>query len=457
MAGVLPSNVSYFMSRMQGCSSSHFKIFAQSSDTATSGKIIRFELPSNALINTRSIRFLANAECKGASTGGRLPNKFDSLISRVAVYMGGVLVQNNFNDYHLLRHAKDALTGDKCHPTLGHPEIVRAKSYHTGGAALTGTNPEVITDKDDQLCIDYFDGLLGSIEPSIIDTGLLPQITLEFTLADDAVCPSVAGITEAFGGVDGSNGTIDKFSGVATTYELTNLSVQVEVLGMATSVLEEIQEARISQVGYLSLPFKNYHTSASRHTTNSRFSVNSASWDRLWLVYRPTNYASPAGAKLINGYVGKIGGGATAAPQYDTHGVFDTNKEKYTSNYFNMKQVLTDSSIPAFYQLQVNGASVPAYRMNTPEAFAMSMNSVDGRKNPNLTLDQYKNNYMVQCFRFCLPDSDFSRLASGLDTRSTSAQCSLDTENVKECNLTIFAESTAELRVGAGRSIEVIG
>ena len=40
MAGVLPSNVSFFMQRLQGVSTSQFKVFAQSSDDATSGKII---------------------------------------------------------------------------------------------------------------------------------------------------------------------------------------------------------------------------------------------------------------------------------------------------------------------------------------------------------------------------------------------------------------------------------
>jgi hypothetical protein len=55
MAGVLPSNVSFFMQRLQGVSVSHFKINPQSSDTASASKILRFELPSNSLINMRSI------------------------------------------------------------------------------------------------------------------------------------------------------------------------------------------------------------------------------------------------------------------------------------------------------------------------------------------------------------------------------------------------------------------
>ena len=80
MAGVLPANVSFFMQRLAGVSSSHFKISPQGATEATSNKIIRFELPSNTLLNFRNIRFFFNAATEGSSAGGRLPNKIDSLI-----------------------------------------------------------------------------------------------------------------------------------------------------------------------------------------------------------------------------------------------------------------------------------------------------------------------------------------------------------------------------------------
>jgi hypothetical protein len=548
MSGVLPANVSFFMQRLAGVSTSHFKIQPQGSDSATSNKIVRFELPSNTLVNMKNIRLMFNADANGTATaGGRLPNKIDSLISRVAVYMGGVLVQNNFNNYNVLRHAKDAIEGDKCPALHGHPEIVRATSYHDSSTYTTNAN-EAYAGKDDMFCVDYWEGLLGSIEPSIIDTGLLPQITLELTLAEDAVCPSVHGVLFAVGDGTGATNTIDKAGGTACTYNLTNMSLQVEVLGMATSVLDQLVEARISQVGYLSLPFKNYYTFSSTHSGTSRFSVNSASWDRAWFVYRPTGAgtqpasfsATPAGAHPVPGYklrnglvvettkkalvnngsgisasttvaIDNFSGGTIAVgdfiqipqgtagvattsvaglasagdsatntittadaitcadnspivflkevgtPVFDSGGVLDTNKEKYVSKFFRMKEPLASLSTPATYQLQVNGASLPAYKCNRNEMYEITKGSVDGmRVDHNLTLAQYIDSYFVQCMRFCLPDSGFSRLASGLDTRSVSAQAALETSGLDNCHLDIFAETTAELRVGSGRSIEII-
>tara|TARA_R110002049_G_scaffold295603_2_gene483057 strand:- start:344 stop:1492 length:1149 start_codon:yes stop_codon:yes gene_type:complete len=381
--------------------------------------------------------------------------------------MGGVLVQNGFQGYNILKHAKAALCGSKCGSTLGHPEIVRKTSYHNG-TDFANTDPETYTtDGTESFCIDNWEGLLGTLEPSIIDTGLMPQITLEITLADDTICP----ISEGRLIPDGTGNTTNNFDKTGSgnpTYTLSQMTLQCEVLGMATSVLDQIVEQRIASVGYLSMPFKNYYTFVSTHAATSRFNVNSASWDRLWLAYRATTYSAKSAPKIVSGY--KKGGffgddvaGQTAAdidigkPQYDIGGVFDTNKEKYISNYFKFQEIETSTSVPAYFQLQINSANIPSYRMTTPEAYAMSMKSIDTYdKNHKLTLDQYRKDYFVQCYRFCLPESDFNRLASGLDTRSVSAMASLTTENIASCNLTMFAECTAELRLGSGRAIEII-
>lgn len=464
MSGVLPANVSFFMQRLQGVSTSHFKVFPQSSDNGTSGKILRFEMPSNSLVNMKNTRMFFNASTAGA--GASLPNDISSLIERVAVYMGGVLVQNNFQHYNVLKHAKAAVLGSKCNAALGHPNIVRSVSYHDG-TTFGNTDPEAYAGKDDQFCIDNWEGLLGSIEPSIIDTGLLPQITIEITLADDTVCPISEGRILPDGAGDSTN-NFDKTGTGNPTYTLSNLSLQVEVLGMATSVLDQIVEQRIASVGYLSLPFKNYYTFVSTHTGTSRFNVNSASWDRLWLAYRKSTYSTKsapaiatgfkkAGAFLDTAAAGVLADTDIGRPQYDIGGVLGTNEEKYLSKYFKFEEVKTTSADPTYHQLQVNSASVPSYRMTAPEALAMTMGSVDGYdKSKNMTLDQYKKDYYVQCYRFCLPESDYNRLASGLDVRSVSANCSVETENIASCNLTAFAECTAELRVGSGRSIEII-
>ena len=485
----LPANLRFFMSRLQGVSTSHYKIFPTAGDTGTANKIIRFELPSNVLINLKSARMMFNAAATASGGGlGRLPEDTRSLIERVTIYAGGVQIQNGHNAYNVLCHAKKALTGMQPASALTHPEFCRQISYHNPGVSIA-VNEDYSADVANQLAIDSFDGFFGTAAPSIIDTGIFPQITVEFTLADNNVCSVISGQTlsgtnnGATPPVLGTN--VDIAGAGSVTYSLTNMTMQVEVLGMASSILDEIVAERISQVGYLSIPFKNYYTFTSQHGGTTRFNVNSSSFDKLWCCWRKNDFGSSKAPVVVSGY--KIFGAYVSAvpetqtgiantstnttvpveafaittdigrPQYDIGGMMDTNCEKYQTKYFQFEQVAGTGTIT--YQLQINGANYPAYRLNTPESLAMSLNSVDYFVNSNrpMTLDQFKKNYCVQAYRFCLPESDAYRLASGLDTRATSAQCAVLTEGLHASNqhLTIFAECTAELRV-ASRQVELI-
>ena len=87
----------------------------------------------------------------------------------------------------------------------------------------------------------------------------------------------------------------------------------------------------------------------------------------------------------------------------------------------------------------------------------MTLNSLD-TYDPKykMTLDQFKTNYYINCYRFSLPESDFSRMASGLDTRSVSAQVSVLNTGLNSTQLYAIAECSSELRVAGSRQIEVI-
>ena len=478
MSSGLPPNVSYFMSRLQGVSTSHFKIYPQNSGAQSANKILRFELPSNTLLNLKSCRMLFNVTttATGSVTSARLPNDTRSFIDRMAIYMGGVLVQNSFSNYNTLVHAKKALGADRCSDTtLTHPEICRTTSYHTGTAFdAGGTKVEAIHEIYDslanQLAITDWEGFLGTAEPGIIDTGLFPQITIEITLADNVILPQMvyAVSTPLALATNATTGGIAQVGAGTASYTMDNITMQVEVLGMASSVLDEVVAQRISQVGYLSIPFKNYFSFSSSHSATSRFNVNSASWDRLWVAWRDANGGAVSAAVPVSGYKlaganvstasgSYTGGFDVGKPQYDSGGSLDTNKEKYVARAFNFVEPLLSGQTVSNYQLQINSANYPAYKLTVPELYTLTKNSIDVYdKSRMMSLDQYRDNFFVSCFRFCLPESDYSRLSSGLDTRATSAQCALVTENVTASTpCFIFAEVSSELRV-ANRSIEVI-
>lgn len=479
MSSGLPPNVSYFMSRLQGLSTSHFKIYAQNSGAQSANKIIRFELPSNTLLSLKSCRLLfsVTTTATGAVTQARLPNDTRSFIDRMAIYMGGVLVQNSFSNYNVLVHAKKALGADRCSDTtLTHPEICRTHSYHTGSAfGIPAAKDETIHETYDslanQLAITDWEGFLGTAAPDIIDTGLFPQITIEITLADNVILPQMvwAASTSLALATTNTTGGIAAVGAGTASYSMDNITMQVEVLGMASSVLDEVVAQRISQVGYLSIPFKNYFSFSSSHSATSRFNVNSSSFDRCWIAFRDSTGGAVSAAVPVSGYKLQGANVSTAAgsytsgfdigkPQYDSGGSLDTNREKYIARAFNFVEPLLSGQTVSNYQLQINSANYPAYKLTVPELYTLTKNSIDVYdKSRMMSLDQYRDNFFVSCFRFCLPESDYGgRLVSGLDTRATSAQCALVTENVTASTpCFIFAECTSELRV-ANRSIEVI-
>ena len=114
-------------------------------------------------------------------------------------------------------------------------------------------------------------------------------------------------------------------------------------------------------------------------------------------------------------------------------------------------------------QLQLNGAYMPQFSANLGELYGITKNSMMGSRDAkNISFDQYLNNYCVQCFRLNLPDSEYSRSISGLDTRAVNLQGLVRTENTAagggrdNLAINIFTEATECLRVGAGRAIEVI-
>jgi hypothetical protein len=466
----------------------YFRLEPQASGSAaiTANKIIRFSLPSNCLLNTRGISFNFNADANAvASAGGRLPADLSSLIDRVELSSGGVQIAQGANGYGLIVAMKKALTVDKCDVALGHPEIVRATSYVDGGgdwatgssiAALTSTKNENYRADAGQVpfAITNWEGFLGSVQPSIIDTSLLSDLTLTLYLADNSVCSSSAGV--ALNGT-GSTDITDVNTTAQAQYQIRDFHLIVETLGLADSVYDMMIEKRISQVGYVELPFKSFYTFNDTHSGTTRFTVASQSLDRVWVGFRNSTYADlaapvkVAGYKDSGGYVSGVAGGATYAspfdmgkPTYDVGGILGTNAEKYRGNYFTFVESLASAGTPATYQFNFNGSFIPQFKASAEQMLTVSRNSVPtidmgtGKYPVSLmTLDQYKRNFFVNCVRLNLPQSEENREISGADTRGISLNAYFTSTGFSSGkNIFIVCECTSSLRIGAGRQIEVI-
>lgn len=477
-------NLTYFVERLQGISTNTFKLETQNQTTARSGQIVSFDLPSNAIVNLRSLKVWCNASTNAGSAtgGGRLP-PINELVERVEVSVGGVVLSQGTNYVNVLNAVMKALDDNEYDDAVtGHPEIVRQKSY-VDNSVYAATENEDYSSLDGVttvFCIDKFKGFISSADPKLMDLSLLPDCRVRLYLAEDAVCMTTdaVGIGEAAAlpgalANAGAKGFCQSDGPGGVKFQLSDIHATIEAIGLASTAYDAMLSAQMSQAGFLEIPYKDYTSFQNVHSNNgsTRFTVSTQSLDRVWVAWREDDL-SQRRPVIVNGYKKEggfitgefVGSAATTRtvldigiPQYDIGGVLGTNEEKYLCHYFNFYQGNNPSMK---MQLQLNGSYIPQFPANLGELYGITKNSLpSSRKCKTITHDQYINNYCVQCFRLNLPDSEYSRTLSGLDTRAVNLQAIVKTTDTagidnKVCN--IFTESTSCLRVGPGRSIEVI-
>ena len=469
-----PPQFIYFLQRIGGYSTNHFRLEPQSGETYSSGRLIRFTLPSNALLNMRSFAMHFNAATAGG-TRARLPAKIDSLIERVEVSAGGIQLSQGLNFYNVLRHAKDAITGNKCSAAQMHPEIVRERSYVDGSNITAGGETYNAVGKDTLFCINHWEGFLGTCEPRIIDTSLLPDLVVTVYLTTNHVLSDSRGTNMEANAADGF---YRDPAASAATFTLSNVHATIECIGLADAVYDNMNASEIAAKGFLEVPFKQYFSFSNEHTGSTRFTVATQSLDRIWLAMRgPSHNDRIHAPHPVKGYLTgaaciadtNLGRNIVQVGTSSYGGLFDTNKEKAVGYYYRFQEPIANgdaggwepgdphTTVSPSYQLQLNGAYFPQFSASAEQMFEITRNSVPYNSMPNMSLQQYKDSFFVQCARFNMQDSELARLITGLDTRSVSLNGYFNTMNVANIpNLCIFVECSSTLRIGSGRQLEVI-
>ena len=471
------NELAYMTSAMQeGVSTQTFRIEPTNTTEALAGRKISFALPSSALLNMRTLAFHFSADAnQTAGAGGRLPPKATSLIDRIELMAGGQMIQQGFNGQNVFHHLRDALCEQNASDhVLGHPYVVRSNSYvdgfGSGGTApLTSNLNESYSTAGGvtQFVVNNFVGFPGTCEPSIQNMSLLPDCILNIYLAGNEVLGSANGVALT------NTGSFDiTDAGTATAaFKIYNIHLTIEAIGLASSVYDNVIASEIASAGYVTTNFKNYFSWSDTHSGSTKFTVATQSLDRIWVATRATGYDSTQlisavkGYKVAGAFTSNIAGGSpqldVGRPLYDVGGVFDTNKEMYTTAYFNFSEVANRSSasVPPAFQLQLNGSYIPTFKAPVEELWQITKNSVPKHhygKPMFITLDQYRNNYFGFCVRLNLPSDDV-RVTSGLNTRSIALQGYVNSTGlVSTTNMMVFAECTSSLRIGSGRQISVI-
>ena len=451
----------YFLDRLSGFSTNTFKLLPSGSrDNIAPGAITRFTLPANALLNTRSFKCHFAASATG--TNARLPADISTLVERVEVSAGGVQISQGSNYYNVLCNAKAAIMGSRCDSTTGHSEMVTTDRFD--GSAALGADNETYENKNGRAphVIDKWEGFLGTCEPKILDAAILPDLVVSIYWTTQQVCASVKDVT-----TDALFKTPPD-AGAAASFKIDGLFATIETIGLADSVYDNMVSSMIAQKGFVEIPFKQYFAFQNVHSGNSRFTVATQSLDRVWMAYRHADYNTAKAATGVPGYSTALGSDAasTSAESLSAYGGrFGTGAtEKYISHFQEFSEPGADGALT--YQLQLNGAYYPQFAADTYTMYQITKNSLVGPVKYDLTNEQLRETNFVQCVRLNMPDSEFSRTISGLDTRSVSLNGYVITAGTLSAagpggadgspDLMIFCECTSTLRVGAGRQLEVV-
>ena len=470
-----PSEMVYFLSSLSAFSTNTFKIQNSTGDTAVANNILRFVLPSNTLLNMKSIALAYCASCENSDpgAGARLPANVNDLVERYELSSGGLQIASGCNAWNVLCSAKRHLYKDESDPVLAHNQIVRTQSY-IDNKPFVGTANEAYSSANYNInCVNNdWEGVIKTFTPSLLSTNLLPELVLTIYLAGNEILTTSSGV--ALSGTSGLWGQTTDFTSVGAggaKYQLSNIHLLVEACNMGDGVYQNLIENTIRKKGHLDCGFTQ-HLSFTDTTANSvRFNVASQSISSMMAVHRRDGYATqsapivPVGYKEANiteDLSGNGAGSASGQAGFDPGGVFDLNKENYRSRFFDFPE--PPDAVPTTYAQRyywnLNQSQLPQFQANWSQMYQVSRNSLpEGDRPMKEPLQTCRAHNSVQLARLDLPRKagEEHRTYSGLNSAGVNLQAYYQMSGVSEQRtINVFVACDSTLLIGEGKNINVV-
>lgn len=462
--------LSYISNKVSGFSNNTLKIQPSSKNSGIkAGEYSRFPLPSNSLVNTRSLKM--HFDCTVTGTTARLPPGLSSLINRLEVTCGGATISQGTNLYSVLVNAKKALCGTKDNKQSGNPELVRNVDEFSGlgiinAVAQPSPSASAYTGSlESPFCIDNFENsFFGSCEPYILDMGLLADCAINVYWNDNSVLTTST--TVGAGGAD-EGAALTAVPGTGFTqavsppngvYEINGLFMTVECVNLSDDSLDKMVASQMASVGFLEIPFKDYYCDTqSAAGGNIRFDVATQSLDRIHVGFRYSGTTTVAAAATGRQYNLETQGPPIPVLGYSPNPPMTTRHSSTQNKYTTAQQCFRCPGPDFALQWVLNGSVVPQTPVFGSELMAFSKTQIYDEIRDDLTAAEYLSSSFVGCVRLCMPESTV-RTRSGLDTRSSNLQALIRTTGGTPGNYQAFTacETTSILRVMPGRASGVI-
>ena len=294
-------------------------------------------------------------------------------------------------------------------------------------------------------------------QPEWIQTQMLGEIEVRITLAQN----TVLGMTPPCLPFSDPVSITGVKPGLLPNYSLNNIYFSIRTCSFDNNFVDDMLHHKLSSGGELEIPYDNYfniNQVQSGGSSQTRFSVNTQSLNKVLGVNRLSGFDSPAGMMTIV----PAGLGLTYC---DRLGM--VNKSPYFTTSASHPSGATygqvvDPSSFNYWQYQVNNAFIPNYKISPVNNFFFNQEMYDMHNDwASGTLAGTPTVYMNSNYQMGIAldfmDSEIPRLVSGVDTRGAVSVAYLNQDNNLNGDRTdIFTCFTSILRVGANQQVQVV-
>jgi len=425
---------------------------------------IRIQVPSNAIIDWKTSKLHFSVSCGGTQT--RLPAGSKLLVERVSILCGGTTVYQGNNFFGIQEYGA-SIAENRPFDACEHPDVcvlsdcqgkglAGAESYTTGLASNGGTIFAIDLGEFARTC-----------SPRLWDLSLLPAMEIVVYLAPNAVLIAPKG-TEL---TDGTNPfTVDNETKTDQTFTVTNPVFIANCYSLADGMYSMALAQKIADVGYLELVYNQSLAFNQQWNGSARLSIGAMSLNKLTALFRKRGHSTRGGGVDVFGNPGHALGDLPPLVGNGVGYVAKTGLVSFQSKFQQLQCPVIDaggavkgdfSSIanPPLFQWSVNSSNCPQFQANPAQFYELTKwaNNVDST--PVKHFSEYLLNKFVIAYPLNLPEIPHQKKClSGLDTRASNSYVELkgtatDTTNY-DC--LILAETSSILRVGAGKSTEIL-
>jgi hypothetical protein len=380
-----PTNLQFLTKKIKNFTRQTVKLNPLSLTTATSQSTIEVVLPSNTLIDLSTLVFYSTGTVTTApnTAFGAFPkNRDGAIFYRIQVEANGTILENGCNYYNQLYNTlSDILNGSPM-------EQKRAVAFSKPVTALPTAN-----DTGVPVICNNFHGLLSTISPNVIDTGILGNIKIRFSLSPDDILVR---------------------SGTATscTYALSNIYFSVDTLQISDGYFYNVYLDAINQnkgtVVYNYRQWISYSSSTTSGSQTTNFAISSQSLNRILSFF-----VAPSAFKYGN------------SDYYDTVADTSTYFTRFGNGSIGVGATAVNPALTG-YQFNIQGQFHPTYIMpRLIDSYPLLLNCTGQSQDVLHGTSSLINdtNFLTNfwCSMICLEHGDHTFI-SGLDSRGANLQ-----------------------------------